>query len=175
MNLLIAIFVLAAIYHPNLAHWRPKSVFCPIHPSVKPVSQSWRNCCGKDNKPIQSWQDINYALADRPGESGQVNLTVNGAGQTNAVESTQRFMKAELGKATNPIDSLGAIPWATKIPAVVRNCSKYSRCASRSASRRYHHPKSTVNRWAIIGAFSQDCQILAVINPWNCFKAKIIP
>ncbi|MBP0661546.1 PDZ domain-containing protein, partial [Mycobacterium tuberculosis] len=58
-----------------------------------------------DNKPIQSWQDINYALADRMGESGQVNLTVNGAqGQTNVAVPIQRFMKVEAGKATNPID-----------------------------------------------------------------------
>ncbi|MWL55354.1 site-2 protease family protein, partial [Escherichia coli] len=92
MNLLIAIFLYWLLFIT------PTQVLATKVGSIlpnSPVSQTsltvGDEIVAVDNKPIQSWQDINYALADRMGESGQVNLTVNGAqGQTNVAVPIQR-------------------------------------------------------------------------------------
>ena len=74
-----------------------------------------------DKKPTQSWQDVNYALADRMGETGQITLSIkNMQGNHQVVVPIREFMKTQQpNQATNPIDSLGALPWQPKIPAVV--------------------------------------------------------
>ncbi len=121
MNLLIAIFLYWLLFiTPTQVLATKVGSILPNSPVSQTSLKVGDEIVAVDNKPIQSWQDINYALADRMGESGQVNLTVNGAqGPTNVAVPIQRFMKVEAGKATNPIDSLGAIPWQPKIPAVV--------------------------------------------------------
>lgn len=73
-----------------------------------------------DKKSVQSWQDINYALADRMGETGTIAVTVYRQNQTEqiAVPVTQ-FMQTKDGKTQNPIDSLGAIPYQPTILPIV--------------------------------------------------------
>ena len=72
-ELRLRFFVLATIYHPNPVLWRPKSVdILPIHLSVKPVSKSVTKLLRSIIKPIQSWRDINYALADHGASRGKL-------------------------------------------------------------------------------------------------------
>ena len=73
-----------------------------------------------DSKKVESWQDINYALADKMGDTGTIAVTVNHSnGISQVAVPIDKFMKSNNGKSTNPIDALGAIPWQPKITPIV--------------------------------------------------------
>ena len=73
-----------------------------------------------DGKKVESWQDINYALADKMGDTGTIAVTVNHSnGISQVAVPLDKFMKSNNGKSTNPIDALGAIPWQPKITPIV--------------------------------------------------------
>lgn len=78
-----------------------------------------------DQTRVQNWQDINFALADRMGETGKIILTVNNAQGTHDVDvPITRFLQAENNHdkqaAESPIDGFGAIPWQPKITPVIQ-------------------------------------------------------
>lgn len=73
-----------------------------------------------DQKPVQNWQDINYALANRMGETGSIQLTVNRQQQSeNVAVPIQQFMQTKDGSSESPIDSFGAMPWQPTIVPIV--------------------------------------------------------
>ncbi len=73
-----------------------------------------------DSKKVESWQDINYVLADKMGDTGTIAVTVNHSnGISQVAVPIDKFMKSNNGKSTNPIDALGAIPWQPKITPIV--------------------------------------------------------
>ena len=78
-----------------------------------------------DQTRVQNWQDINFALADRMGETGKIILTVSNAQGTHDVAvPITRFLQAEnhhdKQTAESPIDGFGAIPWQPKITPVIQ-------------------------------------------------------
>lgn len=78
-----------------------------------------------DQTRVQNWQDINFALADRMGETGKIVLTVSNAQGTHDVAvPITRFLQAENNHdkqaAESPIDGFGAIPWQPKITPVIQ-------------------------------------------------------
>ena len=78
-----------------------------------------------DQTRVQNWQDINFALADRMGETGKIVLTVSNAQGTHDVAvPITRFLQAEnhhdKQTAESPIDGFGAIPWQPKITPVIQ-------------------------------------------------------
>lgn len=83
-----------------------------------------------DNKPVDDWQGITYALADRMGESGQVAVQVIKNGELtggvpidNAVPQTyhldiKAFMQGD-DKNKSPLQAIGVLPWQPTIAPVV--------------------------------------------------------
>lgn len=121
MNLLIAIFLYWLLFiTPTQVLATKVGSILPTSPVSQTSLKVGDEIIAVDNKTVQSWQDVNYALADRMGETGQIDLTVKSAqNQATVAVPISHFMKVAPGKATNPIDSLGAIPWQPVIPAIV--------------------------------------------------------
>lgn len=74
-----------------------------------------------DGKAVNSWENINYALADRMGETGNIQVTVtNPAGSTvQHAMPVHQFMKATDNQPIDSLTSLGILPWQPTIKPVV--------------------------------------------------------
>ncbi|MFW2176234.1 MULTISPECIES: RIP metalloprotease RseP [unclassified Moraxella] len=121
MNLIIAVFLYWLLFvSPSEVLATKVGSIVPNSPVSHTSLQVGDEITQVDGENVQSWQDINYSLADRMGETGNVQLTVqNLKGQANIAVPISQFMKTEIGSSNNPIDSLGAIPWQPKIPPVI--------------------------------------------------------
>lgn len=79
-----------------------------------------------DEHPVQTWEEINYRLADRIGESGSVNVALQPYSETEtnnpAVQAyqvkVQNFMQGE-DKGKDALSSLGTIPWQPTIEPII--------------------------------------------------------
>ncbi|MCL1622774.1 RIP metalloprotease RseP [Moraxella sp. Tifton1] len=72
-----------------------------------------------DRQSVATWEDINYALASRMGETGVIDITIQKDGQsTQKSVSIKKFMQ---GKQTNQdaITSFGALPYQPVIEPVL--------------------------------------------------------
>ncbi len=70
-----------------------------------------------DGKETATWEKLNFALIDRVGETGTVNIDVNRAGtEKNFVLPIKDFLKNQNESA---LDVLGFLPYRPVIPAVV--------------------------------------------------------
>jgi regulator of sigma E protease len=121
MNLIIALVLFwVLMMTPNKILATKVGSILPNSPVAHSSLQVGDEITQIDQKPVQSWQQVNYALADRMGETGSVALTVS---NTQGIRDVQvpitQFMKTEEGKSNNPIDSFGAIPWQPKLTPVV--------------------------------------------------------
>lgn len=127
MNLLIALVLFSAIFmipKPDLA--TKIGTIIPNSPAAQTTLQKDDEIVAVDGKHIESWEDINFALADRMGEYGTIALTVKPANSQveNVVQvPIQHFMQTEdnhtAGK--DSMESLGVLPWLPTIPAVIDN------------------------------------------------------
>lgn len=121
MNLLIALVLFwVLMMAPNNVLSTKIGAITPNSPVSQTSLQVGDEITRVDQKPVQSWEDINYALADRMGETGRVALTIaNSQGKHEVQVPIQRFMKSDEGKSSNPIDSFGAKPWQPMLAPVV--------------------------------------------------------
>ncbi|MFI8143122.1 PDZ domain-containing protein, partial [Acinetobacter baumannii] len=70
-----------------------------------------------DGKETTTWEKLNFALIDRVGETGTVNIDVDRAGsEQNFVLPIKDFLKNQNDSA---LDVLGFLPYRPVIPAVV--------------------------------------------------------
>ena len=64
-----------------------------------------------------NWEKLSFALVDRAGETGQIALSIDRAGQDQVVQlPIQDFLKDQ---SQSPLDELGFLPYRPTIPAVV--------------------------------------------------------
>lgn len=68
-----------------------------------------------DGKQMPTWESINFALADRMGETGVVTVTTDKGEKS--VNVTDFMQGADKGK--DPLTSLGVLPWRPVIPPVI--------------------------------------------------------
>ncbi|WP_019518865.1 RIP metalloprotease RseP [Faucicola boevrei] len=72
-----------------------------------------------DNKSVNTWQAITYALADRMGETGNIKVTVQNTDGTFSHQlPITNFMKSD-GKPVDSLESLGILPWQPHIKPIV--------------------------------------------------------
>ena len=128
MNLLIALVLFSAIFMIPKQDLATKiGTIIPDSPVAQTVLQKDDEIIAVDNHRVQSWEDINFALADRMGEYGTIAITVKPAQnpQTPTTVSVpiQHFMQTAdnhtAGK--DSLESLGMLPWVPHIPAVIDN------------------------------------------------------
>lgn len=74
-----------------------------------------------DGQMVQTWEEVNYQLIKRMGETGTVHLTTQTpAGNKEHTITVAQFMQGEQ-KGLTPLMALGVLPWQPAIPAVVGN------------------------------------------------------
>lgn len=121
MNLIIAMFLFwVLLMSPHKILATKIGTIAPNSPASHSSLKIGDEITAIDGKKVESWQDINYALADKMGETGSIPVTVSNAkGESQVAVPIDKFMKSENGKSTNPIDAMGAIPWQPKITPIV--------------------------------------------------------
>lgn len=83
----------------------------PAHHSTLTVGETIK---AVDGKETPTWESINYALADRMGETGVVALTTDKANYDLTIND---FMQGEQ-KGLDPLTALGVLPWRPVIEPV---------------------------------------------------------
>lgn len=85
-----------------------------------------------DDKAVQTWEDINYRLADRMGEDGVVKVALETSAPmtTEAAATTATVYQVPVSdfmqgrdKGQDPITSFGAIPWQPTIAPIIGELS----------------------------------------------------
>lgn len=75
-----------------------------------------------DGKSTETWEKLNYALVDRVGETGQINVQFNRGGeQKTAALPIQEFIKDQ---SQSPMEVLGFLPYRPSVPAVISELSE---------------------------------------------------
>lgn len=75
-----------------------------------------------DGAKTSTWEQLNFALVDRAGESGVIQIEVDRNGQAKSFQlPIQNFLKDQ---NQSPLDSLGFIPYRPYIPATVMKLSE---------------------------------------------------
>ncbi|MHA3892426.1 RIP metalloprotease RseP [Acinetobacter sp. GXMZU3951] len=75
-----------------------------------------------DGAKTSTWEQLNFALVDRAGETGVIHIDADRNGQTQSFElPIQNFLKDQ---NQSPLDSLGFIPYRPYIPATVMKLSE---------------------------------------------------
>jgi len=75
-----------------------------------------------DGTPVNTWEKLNYAIVDRAGETGVIQVQVERQGQLQQFSlPIQNFLKDQ---SKSPLETLGFIPYRPQIPAVVTKLSE---------------------------------------------------
>lgn len=120
MNFLIAIGLFFVLFlQPSEQLTTTIAKILPDTPAQHSGLQVGDTITNIDGKPMTTWQDINYALAGRMGETGAVSLAVDTAGTVKEYKvAIQQFMQgADKGK--DPLHALGLLPWQPSLPPVI--------------------------------------------------------
>lgn len=72
-----------------------------------------------DGKAIQDWEDINYALIDRMGESGDLRLSLRATESRPARELSLKLSHFLGGKDVDPLREVGFLPWQPALEPVI--------------------------------------------------------
>lgn len=120
MNFLIAIFLFFVLFLQPSEQLNTK-IGRIVHqsPSASSGLQVGDKIVAVDGTDVATWQDINYRLVDRMGETGVITLTTERAGTKGETAITvSEFMQGEQ-KGLDPLTSLGVLPWRPHLPAVI--------------------------------------------------------
>lgn len=127
MNLLIAVLLFWAILLvPKTMLATKIGSIAPNTPASHVALAVGDHITAIDHTRVQNWQDINFALADRMGETGDIVVTVNDAqGPRDVAVPIAHFLQTKhqtdaRAATESPIDGFGAIPWQPKIAPVIQ-------------------------------------------------------
>lgn len=128
MNLFIALVLFASIFMIPKEDLATKiGSVIPNSPAATTMLKKDDEIVAVDGNRIENWEDINFALADRMGEDGQVALTIKPAQNpqttTTVAVPITHFMQTDGNRTSgkDSMESLGILPWLPTIPAVIDN------------------------------------------------------
>lgn len=94
----------------------------PNTPAAAAQMQSGDKITAVDGTQVSTWERLNYALVDRVGETGNIQIQAERAGQIqNFSLPIQSFLHDQ---TQSPLDVLGFTPYRPEIPAVVSKLSE---------------------------------------------------
>ncbi|WP_180094484.1 MULTISPECIES: RIP metalloprotease RseP [unclassified Acinetobacter] len=94
----------------------------PNTPAAAAQMQTGDKITAVDGTQVSTWERLNYALVDRVGETGNIQIQAERAGQIqNFSLPIQSFLRDQ---TQSPLDVLGFTPYRPEIPAVVSKLSE---------------------------------------------------
>ncbi|WP_180170102.1 RIP metalloprotease RseP [Acinetobacter sp. YH12027] len=94
----------------------------PNTPAAAAQMQSGDKITAVDGTQVSTWERLNYALVDRVGETGNIQIQAERVGQIqNFSLPIQSFLRDQ---TQSPLDVLGFTPYRPEIPAVVSKLSE---------------------------------------------------
>ena len=123
VNLIFAAFLFWILFLPAQEQLNTRiGKILPNTPAATMQLQAGDKIVAIDGTETPNWEKLNYALVDRVGETGHIDLRVERQGQVqNFVLPIQAFLKDQ---TQSPFDVLGFVPYRPEIPAVVFKLSE---------------------------------------------------
>ncbi|MFX3621783.1 MAG: RIP metalloprotease RseP [Acinetobacter radioresistens] len=123
INLVFAIVLFWILFLPSQEqlNTRVGKIF-PGTPAAAVQMQTGDKITAIDGTPVNTWEKLNYAIVDRAGETGVIQVQVERQGQLQQFSlPIQNFLKDQ---SKSPLETLGFIPYRPQIPAVVTKLSE---------------------------------------------------
>ncbi len=123
INLVFAIVLFWILFLPSQEqlNTRVGKIF-PGTPAAAVQMQTGDKITAIDGTPVSTWEKLNYAIVDRAGETGVIQVQVERQGQLQQFSlPIQNFLK---DRSKSPLETLGFIPYRPQIPAVVTKLSE---------------------------------------------------
>ena len=123
INLVFAIVLFWILFLPSQEqlNTRVGKIF-PGTPAAAVQMQTGDKITAIDGTPVSTWEKLNYAIVDRAGETGVIQVQVERQGQLQQFSlPIQNFLKDQ---SKSPLETLGFIPYRPQIPAVVTKMSE---------------------------------------------------
>ncbi|MCK4086346.1 RIP metalloprotease RseP [Acinetobacter radioresistens] len=123
INLVFAIVLFWILFLPSQEqlNTRVGKIF-PGTPAAAVQMQTGDKITAIDGTPVSTWEKLNYAIVDRAGETGVIQVRVERQGQLQQFSlPIQNFLKDQ---SKSPLETLGFIPYRPQIPAVVTKLSE---------------------------------------------------
>lgn len=123
INLLFAVLLFWILFLPAQEQLNTRiGKILPNTPAAMVDMQAGDKVLSIDGTPTSTWEKLNYALVDRIGETGQIQVVADRNGQEKTFQlPIQDFLKDQ---SQSTIDALGFLPYQPQIPAVVYKLSK---------------------------------------------------
>jgi len=123
INLVFAIVLFWILFLPSQEqlNTRVGKIF-PGTPAAAVQMQTGDKITAIDGTPVSTWEKLNYAIVDRAGETGVIQVQVERQEQLQQFSlPIQNFLKDQ---SKSPLETLGFIPYRPQIPAVVTKLSE---------------------------------------------------
>jgi regulator of sigma E protease len=117
VNLLLAVVLFWVLFLPEQTQLNTRVGKILSNTPAERVLQVGDKIEAVDGTSTPNWEKLGFALVDRAGETGQISLSIDRAGQEQIVLlPIQDFLKDQ---SQSPFDILGFLPYRPNIPAVV--------------------------------------------------------
>ncbi|NNP73540.1 RIP metalloprotease RseP [Acinetobacter defluvii] len=123
INLIFAILLFWILFLPAQEQLNTRvGKILPNTPAATVQMQQGDKIVAIDGTPTATWEKLNYALVNRVGETGHIEVQAERAGQIKTFElPIQGFLKDQ---TQSPFDVLGFVPYRPHIPATVYKLSE---------------------------------------------------
>ena len=123
INLVFAVVLFWILFLPAQEQLNTRvGKILPNTPAAAAQMQSGDKITAVDGTQVSTWERLNYALVDRVGETGNIQIQAERAGQIqNFSLPIQSFLRDQ---TQSPFDVLGFTPYRPEIPAVVSKLSE---------------------------------------------------
>ena len=123
INLAFAVVLFWILFLPSQEQLNTRvGKVLPNTPAALVQMQEGDKITAIDGKSVSTWENLNFALVDRAGESGTISVQVNRNGKDETLNlPIEEFLKDQ---SKSPLDILGFTPYRPHIPAVVSKLSE---------------------------------------------------
>ena len=118
INLVLAVVLFWILFLPAQEQLNTRvGKIIPDTPGATVHMQQGDKIVAIDGTKVETWEKLSYALVDRVGETGNINIQAERSGETKTFQlPIQNFLKDQ---SQSPLEELGFLPYRPQVPAVV--------------------------------------------------------
>lgn len=118
INLIFAVLLFWILFLPEQTQLNTRIGKILPHTPAATQLQVGDKITAIDGQATETWEKLNYALVNRVGETGQINVQfIRGDEQKNVALPISNFIKDQ---SQSPLETLGFLPYYPPVPAVVQ-------------------------------------------------------